>query len=487
MKAQHLAARRLAADISAQRLLEGLSRLYRWIVVMDADRRLLWSSKGLADLVGDDEFQVGADLHRFIPRLPQPGQVFALRSGGLCSTPERAFPLEVECKDGTRLDVELHLLEIESAAGEPLVVGIARPSDASRNGSRYDLARLLVKHSPDAMLALDREGFVIHANPAASELLERPIHELTGAAVALLFGRDAACIEELASSLARSDAGSCEMRISRAGGEPMALHVQARSLEPDVEGCVLYVRAPSDSERVHAELTRANEELEHCVNALAHDLRSPLVALLGFSRLLRQDYDEHLDQTGRHFLDRIEQAGHTMECLIHDLLELSRIEGPGEAPQLVDPQAVLLQLRAELKPRLEEDGIELVLPDPPPPLVACDRTRIYQVFSNLIGNAIEHMGEEAGSPRITVEVREHPTSHELIVSDNGCGIAADHHELIFEVFRSLSGRRRGRKGAGIGLAIVRRIAETHGGRVWVESAEGSGASFHVSLPRPKIG
>jgi signal transduction histidine kinase len=228
-------------------------------------------------------------------------------------------------------------------------------------------------------------------------------------------------------------------------------------------------------------LRRANSELEHCINALAHDLRSPLVALLGFSRLLRQDYEAQLDETGRHFLDRIEQSGRTMESLIHDLLELSRIGQPGDRPSLVNPRAVLLQLQAELKSRLEAACIQLQLPETPPPPVYCDRTRLYQVLSNLIGNAIEHMGDGEEN-RIAVEITESENGHDIAVSDNGCGIAPEHQERIFEVFQSI-GRKDGRRGSGIGLAIVKKIVETHGGRVWVESTRGEGSTFHVHLPR----
>jgi signal transduction histidine kinase len=485
MKAQHLAATRLATDLSAQRLLEGLSRLYRWIVVMDAERHVLWRSEGLADLAGDDQFEIGSDLHRYLPRLPRPEQVFPLRSSLHSKDLAKAFKIEVARKDGSVSTVELHLLEIEAADGEPLLVGIARPEDAVAAPPGRDLAHVLVEHNPGAVLALDSDGFVVDANPAAGRLLGRPVDDLVGSAVGLLFGPDASDVEQLANSLEDRDAGTCTLRVMGEGGDVRTIHVEARNLEPDISGCALYLREQTASEATQAELLRANEELEHCVNALAHDLRSPLVALLGFSRLLRQDYDVLLDQTGKHFLDRIEQAGRTMESLIHDLLELSRIEGPGELSQLVDPQTVLRQLKAELKPRLEEENIELLLPEPPPSRVACDRTRLYQVFSNLLGNAIEHMGNEGQDRRIRVEVREHEDRHELVVSDNGCGISAEYHELIFEVFRSLSGRRRGRQGAGIGLAIVRKIAETHGGRAWVESEAGHGSAFHVTLPRPQ--
>jgi signal transduction histidine kinase len=228
-------------------------------------------------------------------------------------------------------------------------------------------------------------------------------------------------------------------------------------------------------------LEHKNVELEHCVHSLAHDLRSPLVALLGFSRLLRQDYGNQLDDTGLHFIDRIEQAGRTMEELIHDLLEFSRIGQGSEHRSMVDPRAVLLQIAAEMKPRLEASGMELEFPNRPP-LIYCDRTRLYQVFSNLVGNAIDHMGS-CEDRVISVDVWDERDGHRVAVRDRGRGIEPGDHERIFEVFQSLGPGSDGRRGSGIGLAIVKKIAETHGGRVWVESEPGRGTSFHLTFPQ----
>ena len=241
------------------------------------------------------------------------------------------------------------------------------------------------------------------------------------------------------------------------------------------------LRDASTSQRALAEIQRKNDDLEHCVDTLAHDLRSPLVALLGFSRLLRQDYGARLDDTGLHFVDRIEQAGRTMEMLIHDLLELSRIGQPGERRALIDPRAVLQHLHAELKPRLDAPASSSCCPQHPP-LVFCDRTRLYQVFSNLIGNAIEHMGP-CPSHASSCDVVEDADCEHITVHDPGHGIAPEHHERIFEVFQSLAPRSDERSGTGIGLAIVKKIAQTHGGRVWVDSRLGHGATFHVTFPR----
>ena len=147
---------------------------------------------------------------------------------------------------------------------------------------------------------------------------------------------------------------------------------------------------------------------------------------------------------------------------------------------MVDPRAVLLQIAAEMKPRLEDAGMELEFPNHPP-LIYCDRTRLYQVFSNLVGNAIEHMGP-CEKPVVTVETWDEPDSHEISVRDVGRGVAREDHDRIFEIFQSLGPRKDGRRGTGIGLAIVKKIVETHGGRVWVDSRPDQGASFHLTLP-----
>lgn len=238
-------------------------------------------------------------------------------------------------------------------------------------------------------------------------------------------------------------------------------------------------------------LAAQNDELETCLRSVSHDLRSPLVSVLGFTRLLREDFGESIGRTGQHFVDRIEQAGKQMERLLHDLLELTRISDTPQVPVHVQPMAVLEQVAAELKLRLEAAHVELVLPETAPILV-CDRTRLYQLFSNLIGNAIAHMHRETGG-RITVRIEEDGAGWQIDVADNGPGISDADREAIFEPFRtgrtapatvppSRSTPRK--KSSGLGLAIVRKIVETHGGRIWIEGEPGEGACFRVRLDRP---
>jgi PAS domain S-box-containing protein len=473
MKARDLASTQLVDGLSASQLLEGLGRVYRWLLVTDAQRRILWVSEGVSSLLGSDALAIGADARDFLPRLPRPEQVFALREQLRGRVHVANLPLELPTRDGESVPVQVSLLKLETVErGAPLLVAIARPVSSEREAGGPDgLEGSLVDRAPEGIVALDADGFVVYANPAAGRLCARDPRELVGEPAALLLGRSAAEALRIASAVGGRESEECRVGLMRPDGVSLPVSVTVATLSPAADGRArkaLFIRDVGQSQRREADLTRTNEELEHCVTSLAHDLRSPLVALLGFSRLLRQEYESLLDQTGRHFVDRIEQAGRTMESLVHDTLELSRIGQSGEHLAMVDPRGVFAQLKAELKPRLDESGVELRLEGSSPPLVYSDRTRLYQLLSNLIGNAIDHMGDPE-APRIEVSVR-----------DNGRGIPPDEIGRVFDAFHSV--RREGHRGTGMGLAIVKRIAETRGGRAWVESAPGEGAAFHVMLP-----
>lgn len=370
MNPQPLTGTSIVDGIPPRSLLNGLTRLFEFVIVLDADGRIKWLHNRITSLRDIDDRLIGSDARRSFAEWMEPGLEFAVRS-------------QLR-KEGAVTDLSIRL-----------------PERFAQTASILLSILPLETHDDETSL------FV---------------------------------------AVARED--------SRGGAE------RATTI---------------------AALERKNAELEHCVHSLAHDLRSPLVALLGFSRLLRQDYGPVLDDTARHFIDRIEQAGETMEQLIHDLLEFSRIGQGGERRAMNDPRGVLMQIAAESKPRLDSGGVRLEIPEHPP-AVYCDRTRLYQVFSNLIGNSLDHMGP-CEDRSVTVEVWDDEEGHQIAVSDHGRGIASADHERIFEVFQSLGPATDGRRGSGLGLAIVKKIVETHGGRVWVESDRGTGARFRLTFPR----
>ena len=377
----------------------------------------------------------------------------------------------------------------DSGEGEEALKFSLAPGQQGPRLSEADLLQLHGVHdgAPDIVLAIDEGERVAFANTTVSEVLGWVPDEIRGMSIASLIGegKEIECVSQCVHG--REPLRDTVLPFLSSGGAWVDLSVSSGSwaLGPrSAPHVLLYARDIGERLAREAELVRTNNELEHCVNALAHDLRSPLVALLGFSRLLRQDYDALFDETARHFLDRIEQAGCTMEALVHDLLELSRIGRPSHPRMLVDPRPVLIQIEAELKPRLDSGGIELILPEDPPMLL-CDRTPLYQVFSNLIGNAVEHACPESDG-KIWVDIQGGVDSHHLTVRDTGCGIPEENRERIFEAFQSFSPTPEKRRGAGIGLAIVKKIVESHDGRVWVESAPGAGSTFHATFPSSPI-
>lgn len=491
-------------SIPTQEILEGLARLHPFVLLADRAGRVEWMSGRLRErLCADPELAAlgaaGHDhlLESFIAHLPHPEQLDALREDLRSRGRASRVLLDIGTPHGTQLGVDASAFAVGGAVGgaagtdpgEPRhYVVIARPLDEARRNQQieresFDMLSQIADRSPHGMVATDRSGYVRYANPRAAALLGHPRETLAGRPIAAVLPSSHAFADLLLKLREPTGWDGEEIERVDAQGRSSWLSVSTRPLQ-DAEGCangvIVYLRDATDAYRQQQQLERKNQELEGYVDSVAHDLRSPLVSLLGFTRLLQQDYEDVLDETGRHFLDRVEQAGRTMDGLIHHLLELARIRKPAELQSLTDPRRVLQQVEAELKLRLEENEVVLVLPEAPP-MMRVDATRLYQVVSNLVGNALVH-GLANGPGRVEIEVIEGPDHHELVVSDDGRGIPEEEQERIFEVFHTGRGVRRCEHSNGIGLAIVKKIAEAQGGRVWVESAAGLGARFHVLFP-----
>lgn len=469
-----------AGNLLNREFLMGLARIHPFVLLTDRAGRVSWMNDRLCKrLEGDTEAS-----------LPESDQLTRLwgdvGSGGV----EGAIHLDIQAANGTRASIEARALEFgASEVGEPTCVVIARPGVREADDATSESpAHQALERSPDGVLIADPAGYVTYANPRAASLLGQRRERLVGRPVALFLAQSPD-LQSLLEKL-REPAGWDDVVFAfDRGGERIWLSASTRQLDQDGDrpaGVITYLRDVTEQHRLEEELQHKNHELEGTVDTVAHDLRSPLVSLLGFTRLLKEDFGSALDEQGLHFLDRVETAGRTMETLIQDLLELSRIREPGEVRPLLDPRRVLQQLGAELKLRLEARGVELELPSAPP-MMRIDGTRLYQIFSNLIGNALVHGFPEdrplRPNARVQVEILERDDADEIVVCDSGCGIPTEDHERIFEVFQTGRGVRRSEHSHGIGLAIVKKIATSHGGRAWVESTPEQGARFHLLFPR----
>jgi signal transduction histidine kinase len=228
------------------------------------------------------------------------------------------------------------------------------------------------------------------------------------------------------------------------------------------------------------ELAAKNAELETFVFSVSHDLKTPIVTIEGFMGALREDFGNLISEDCEKYLNYIGDATQKMELLINDLLELSRIGRLTVKKTEFSLADLIEEVIAGLQPQIEARGIQVtVMKDLP--LVYGEKKRIIQVMENLLSNAIKYIGNENPSPRIEVEAQEQDDQKVVFVRDNGIGIERIYFEKIFQVFQRLPSAKKLGQGTGIGLAIVKRIIEYHGGRVWLESEPGKGTTFFFAL------
>jgi signal transduction histidine kinase len=283
--------------------------------------------------------------------------------------------------------------------------------------------------------------------------------------------RHVAAIEERESLLTRQ---ARELALARDEAEAAHAHAE-RTI-------AALLAAEQELRTKNAELDAKNAELDGFVYSVSHDLKAPLVAVQGFTDILVEDYGARFDDQGRHFLARVQANVQQMERLIHDLLALSRIGRDARAPEPVSLAEVVDEFEAEMAPALRERAITVRRHD----LGALwgVRTEIEQVVRNLLGNAVKYLGDTR-APVVEIGMREDGAEVECYVKDNGIGIDPLYHDKVFEIFQRL--REVEAEGTGVGLAIVKKIVTRAGGRVWVESLKGQGATFRVRWPAHPAG
>ncbi len=225
-------------------------------------------------------------------------------------------------------------------------------------------------------------------------------------------------------------------------------------------------------------LKRSNEDLEQFAFVASHDLQEPLRMIASYVDLLAERYNDRFDDDGREFINFALEGAERMQALTDDLLRYSRLDGSGKGFQLVDAGQCLDAALDNLRLNIQETGAKVTRDKIPE--IKADGSHLTQLFQNLIGNAIKFHGKEP--PQIHVGVGETASEWEFSVADNGIGISPDQHERIFLIFQRLHARGK-YPGTGIGLATSRRIAEQHGGRIWVESAPGKGSRFFFTIAK----
>jgi signal transduction histidine kinase len=252
-----------------------------------------------------------------------------------------------------------------------------------------------------------------------------------------------------------------------------------RAIGHQIAVAVENARLYAESQRAMRELKEKNAELDTFVYSVSHDLKAPLVTIHGMAGVLLDEAIDRLDDKHRHYLARIDANCTHMQSLILHLLALSRIGRDAWTPEDVPLNDVVDAVLADLRADVDARGVTLTVDALP--VVRAPRVHMEEVLRNLLSNAVKYLGPTP-EPVVAVGARAHGDHVEVWVRDNGIGIDPAYQGRVFEAFQRLKDVKA--EGSGVGLAIVKKIVETAGGRVWVESARGAGATFHFTWPTP---
>ena len=225
------------------------------------------------------------------------------------------------------------------------------------------------------------------------------------------------------------------------------------------------------------ELRRANEDLQQFAYSASHDLQEPIRNVAVYSEIVAKRYNNLLDADGRQFLGFLTEGGRRLATLIDDLLTYARVGVIDDQMTAVDSSAALRHALSSLAQVIRESGAAVTYD--PLPQVYMGASHLQQVFQNLIGNALKY--RRVDQPQIHISAVDQGAAWRFSVQDNGIGIDPQYKEKIFGVFKRLH-RDQKYSGTGIGLAICQRVVERYGGRIWVESSPGQGATFFFTVP-----
>ena len=356
-----------------------------------------------------------------------------------------------------------------------IVGGRGIPEGSGTTGTRYPIT----ENTPDLAVIQDRESYVLFDDIQTShvEFQQHPnnyFHSWIAVPLKVkdqVFGIITVDGEEIGQFTHR---------------DAQLVSVFADQVAIAFENARLYSALQSElamSEGLVTELESKNAELERFTYTVSHDLKSPLITIRGFLGYLENDAVDGNIERLKTDIERISNAAGKMGQLLDELLELSRVGRLMNDPEEVSFETIAREAVGLVEGRLKEGNIKVKI-NSNLPNIYVDRVRLVEVVQNLVDNAAKFVKEQP-NPKIEIGVCDKDDEHIFYVKDNGIGIDPKYHEKIFGLFEKLDSNS---EGTGVGLSLVKRIVEVHGGRIWVESGAGKGATFCFTLTgAPKLG
>ncbi len=343
-----------------------------------------------------------------------------------------------------------------------------------------ETARALLNAPTESALLIDTEGAILALNETAHQRLGNAMEKLVGVNY----------YDVLPATIAKDRKQRVKEVIC--SGNPVRFEDQrdGRYLDNNVypvfdgKGNVgriaIFSHDITDRKRAEETLRKINEDLKDFMHIVSHDMKTPIYAISGFSSLILKHYQEELGQECLDYVNHIKVNARRMEVLVSDLGALLRLGRVATTFKDVPSLELVKNVTSALQGRVKEKGIKLLMAGNLP-TIHCDEEKIYQVFDNLLTNAIKFIGNTE-NPEIEIRYEDKGEAHQFSVRDNGIGIDSNYHHKIFEMYQRLE-QIEDKEGTGLGLPIVDRIIREHGGKVWVESEPDKGATFYFTLPK----
>lgn len=343
----------------------------------------------------------------------------------------------------------------------------------------------------DAVITINEHGIVQSFNRAAVRIFGYEVNEVLGRKVNILMPEpyhsqhDVYLRNYLSTGIRRIIGIGREVVGKRKDGTtfPMELAVseawvgEQRIFTGIIRDISERRQAEHERERLIAELESKAAEMERFTYTVSHDLKSPLITIRGFLGLIEKDVAAGDAKRLKEDIAHIQEAVRRMQLLLDELLALSRIGRLTTPPQDIPMSELAREAVHQVGGQIAERGVQVTIA-PDLPTVHGDYPRLLEVLQNLVDNAVKFLGDQA-EPLVEIGARQEGEETVFFVRDNGTGIDPRYHQKIFGLFERLSADT---EGTGIGLALVKRIVEVHGGRIWVESALGQGSTFCFTLP-----
>ncbi len=390
--------------------------------------------------------------------------------------------LVLRTKDGKRIDVSLNVTAVLDEHGD-ITSSRAAWRDISEKKRAEALFELAVEASPSAMVVASSQGRIVLVNAACEKMFGYDRDEIVGQPVETLVPaplRSAHVPQRdgfIAAPEARAMGEGRPLSAQRKNGATFPVQVGINPIETGT-GMLVLAAVVDLTELVskQRELERSNAELEQFAYVASHDLQEPLRMVASYVALLEKRYRGQLDERADKYIGYAVDGATRMQAMLRDVLQMSRVGSDARPFEAVPLDHVLEQASKALAlHRTDATVIADALPT-----VQGDSVQLTRVFQNLLSNAVKFSGDEPA--RIEISASETDEGWEVRVRDHGIGFEQKHAGRIFEVFQRLNGRGE-YGGTGIGLAIVTKIVQLHGGRVWAEAREGEGATFFFTLPR----